>query len=192
MLLAAAAVIAAGALGLTLGQGVPFAVAETADTQQTIETPFGRAPLTFADLVAKVKPAVVSINVKGDVKVAQNDDAPIPGLPNVPEDNPLYDFFKQFRKGLPPSKQTPSLAQGSGFFITEDGFAVTNNHVVEDADDITVTMDDGEKFDAIVIGTDPRTDLALIKVTDKTRTKFPFVEFFRQGTARWRLGARSR
>ena len=177
VLLAAAAVIAAGALGLTLGQGVPFAVAETADTQQTIETPFGRAPLTFADLVAKVKPAVVSINVKGDVKVAQNDDAPIPGLPNVPKDNPLYDFFKQFRKGLPPSKQTPSLAQGSGFFITEDGFAVTNNHVVEDADDITVTMDDGEKFDAIVIGTDPRTDLALIKVTDKTRTKFPFVEF---------------
>lgn len=179
VLLAAAAVVAAGAIGLTLAPSVPFAVAETAETQQTIETPFGRAPLSFADLVAKVKPAVVSINVKGDVKVAQNDGPQIPGLPNVPEDNPLYDFFKQFRKGMPtpPSKQPPSLAQGSGFFITEDGFAVTNNHVVEDADDITVTMEDGEKFDAELIGTDPRTDLALIKVTDTSRTKFPFVEF---------------
>ncbi|MEM7192409.1 MAG: Do family serine endopeptidase, partial [Pseudomonadota bacterium] len=119
----------------------------------------------------------VSINVKGDVKTAQNDDSPIPGLPNVPEDNPLHDFFKQFRKGMPaPSpKNTPSLAQGSGFFISDDGFIVTNNHVVEDADDITVTMGDGEKFSAKLIGTDPRTDLALVKVTDKTNEKFPFV-----------------
>ncbi len=179
VLLAAAAIVAAGAVGLMLASSVPFAVAETAQTQQTIETPYGRVPLSFADLVAKVKPAVVSINVKGDVKIAQNDGPPIPGLPNVPEDNPLYDFFKQFRKGMPtpPSKQTPSLAQGSGFFITEDGYAVTNDHVVEDADDITVTMEDGEKFSAKLVGADPRTDLALIKVTDKTKTKFPFVEF---------------
>jgi serine protease Do len=174
-LLAAAALIGAGVLGLSLHPSVPFALAETG---QTIETPYGRAPLSFADLVAKVSPAVVSINVKGDVKVAENDDSPIPGMPDIPEDNPLYDFFKQFRKGLPtPSpKHTPSLAQGSGFFITEDGYVVTNNHVVEDADDITVTMEDGEKFDAKLVGTDPRTDLALIKVTDKTGKKFPFVE----------------
>ena len=176
-LLAAAALIGAGVLGLSLNPSVPFAVAETAQNTQTIETPFGRAPLSFADLVAKVSPAVVSVNVKGDVKVADNNGSPIPGMPNIPEDNPLYDFFKQFRKGMPPSqKHTPSLAQGSGFFITEDGFVVTNNHVVEDANDITVTMEDGEKFDAKLIGTDPRTDLALLKVTDKTSKKFPFVE----------------
>ena len=71
-LLAAAALIATGALGLMLGNSVPFAAAETA-TQPTIETPYGRAPLSFADLVAKVSPAVVSINVKGDVKVADNE-----------------------------------------------------------------------------------------------------------------------
>jgi serine protease Do len=173
----AAALIATGALGLTLGNGVPFASAETAEPAKTIETPFGRAPLTFADLVAKVSPAVVSINVKGETKVADND-MQIPGMPDLPEDNPLYDFFKQFKKGMPqgPSKPTPSLAQGSGFFISEDGYVVTNNHVVEDAEDISVTMEDGEKYSAKLVGTDPRTDLALLQVTD-AKTKFPFVEF---------------
>src|SRR4029453_15597109 len=99
-LLVAAALFATSALGLTLGNSVPFAAAETPTTQpQSIETPYGRAPLTFADIVQKVTPAVVSINVKGDVKVADNEQ--IPGLPDLPEDNPLYDFFKQFRKGMP-------------------------------------------------------------------------------------------
>ncbi len=177
-LLAATALIATGALGLVLGNGVPYASAETAQPAQTIEMPFGRAPLTFADLVAKVSPAVVSINVKGEAKVAEND-SPIPGMPDLPEDNPLYDFFKQFKKGMPqgPSKPTPSLAQGSGFFISEDGYLVTNNHVVEDAEDISVTMEDGDKYSAKLVGTDPRTDVALLKVTDKTETKFPFVKF---------------
>ena len=175
-LLAAAALIATSALGLTLGNSVPFAVAETA-TQQTIETPFGRAPLTFADLVEKVSPAVVSINVKGDVKVAENE-MPIPGMPDLPEDNPLYDFFKQFRKGMPtpPTKPTPSLAQGSGFFISPDGFLVTNNHVVEDAEDITVTLQNGDKHPAKLVGSDARTDVALVKVNAPDKT-FPFVKF---------------
>jgi serine protease Do len=174
--LAAVALIATGALGLMLGNSVPFAAAETA-TQPTIETPYGRAPLSFADLVAKVSPAVVSINVKGDVKVADNEQ--IPGLPDLPEDNPLYDFFKQFRKGMPqqgPAKPTPTLAQGSGFFISPDGLVVTNNHVVEDAEDITVTLESGDKYPAMLIGTDPRTDVALVKVNAPGKT-FPFVEF---------------
>jgi len=174
-LLAVAALIATSALGLTLGNSVPFAVAETA-TQPTIDTPYGRAPLSFADLVAKVSPAVVSINVKGDVKVADNEQ--IPGLPDLPEDNPLYDFFKQFRKGMPnaPVKPSPSLAQGSGFFISPDGLVVTNNHVVEDAEDITVTMENGDKYPATLVGADPRTDVALIKVKADGKT-FPHVEF---------------
>lgn len=174
-LLAVAALIATSALGLTLGNSVPFAVAETT-TQPTIDTPYGRAPLSFADLVAKVSPAVVSINVKGDVKVADNEQ--IPGLPDLPEDNPLYDFFKQFRKGMPnaPVKPSPSLAQGSGFFISPDGLVVTNNHVVEDAEDITVTMENGDKYPATLVGADPRTDVALIKVKADGKT-FPHVEF---------------
>jgi serine protease Do len=176
VMLAAAALIATSALGLTLGNLVPFAAAETATTQPTIDMPQGRAPLTFADLVARVSPAVVSINVKGDAKVAENDQ--IPGMPDLPEDNPLYDFFKQFRKGMPQQQQkpTPTLAQGSGFFISPDGFVVTNNHVVEDAEDITVTMENGDKYPATLVGTDPRTDVALVKVKAEGKT-FPFVEF---------------
>jgi serine protease Do len=176
VMLAAAALIATSALGLTLGNLVPFAAAETATTQPTIDMPQGRAPLTFADLVARVSPAVVSINVKGDAKVAENDQ--IPGMPDLPEDNPLYDFFKQFRKGMPQQQQkpTPTLAQGSGFFISPDGFVVTNNHVVEDAEDITVTMENGDKYPATLVGTDARTDVALIKVKAEGKT-FPFVQF---------------
>ena len=183
VLLAAAALIATSALGLTLVYGVPFAAAET--PQPTIDTPYGRAPLTFADLVAKVSPAVVSINVKGDAKVA-NNDLQIPGMPDIPEDSPLYDFFKHFRQGQPnggggsgggaPEKPHPTLAQGSGFFISPDGLVVTNNHVVEDAEDISVTMENGDKFPATLVGADARTDVALIKVKSDGK-KFPFVDF---------------
>ncbi len=183
VILAAAALLATSALGFTLGNMVPFAAAETATAPQTttapqtVDTPYGRAPLSFADIVQKVTPAVVSINVKGDSKVADNDQQ-IPGLPDLPEDNPLYDFFKQFRKNMPQQEEKPHpmLAQGSGFFISPDGYIVTNNHVVEDAEDITVTMENGDKYPAKLVGTDPRTDVALIKVNAPGKT-FPYVEF---------------
>ena len=99
-------------------------------------------------------------------------------MPDLPKDNPLYDFFKQFRKNMPkqPQKAQPTLAQGSGFFISPDGFVVTNNHVVEDAEDITVTLENGDKYPATLVGTDARTDVALIKVKADGKT-FPYVEF---------------
>jgi serine protease Do len=180
----AAALIAMGALGLALGQEMRFASAEPAQTTQapppqTVQTPYGAAPLSFADLAQKVSPAVVSINVKGDSKVAEND-LQIPGLPDLPEDNPLYDFFKQFRQGQPgqgnrPPRPHPTLAQGSGFFISPDGYLVTNNHVVEDAEDISVTLESGDKFPATLVGADSRTDVALLKV--KAPQQFPYVKF---------------
>ena len=181
MILTAAALIAGSALGLTLGNMVPFAVAETA-TQPTIGTPYGRAPLSFSDIAQKVTPAVVSISVKSDTKVAENDESEgdrVPGMPDLPKDNPLYDFFKQFRKGMPQQneKPHPMLAQGSGFFISPDGFVVTNNHVVEDAEDITVTLENGDRYPAKLVGTDPRTDVALIKVKAPEGKTFPYVEF---------------
>ena len=182
VILTAAALIAGSALALTLGNMVPFAVAETA-TQSTIGTASEHAPLSFADIAQKVTPAVVSINVKTDARVAENDESSegdqIPGMPDIPKDSPLYDFFKQFRKNMPQheAKPQPTLAQGSGFFISPDGFVVTNNHVVEDAEDITVTMENGDKYPAKLIGTDPRTDVALIKVKAPDGKTFPFVEF---------------
>jgi len=175
-----AALIAVGALGLALGHDMRFASAEPAQTAQTVQTPLGAAPLSFADLVQKVTPAVVSINVKGDSKVAEND-LQIPGLPDLPEDNPLYDFFKQFRQGHPngqgghPAHPHPTMAQGSGFFISPDGYLVTNNHVVEDAEDISITLENGDKFPATLIGADARTDVALLKV--KASQQFPYVKF---------------
>lgn len=181
VILTAAALIAMTALGLTLGNMVPFADAATA-TQPTIETPSERAPLSFADIAQKVTPSVVSINVRTDAKVAETDESEgdhVPGMPDLPKDNPLYDFFKQFRKNMPQQDERPHpmLAQGSGFFISPDGFVVTNNHVVEDAEDITVTMENGDKYPAKLVGTDPRTDVALIKVTAPAGKTFPFVEF---------------
>jgi serine protease Do len=179
-----AALLAMSALGLALGQDMHIAVAEPA---QTVQTPYGVAPLSFADLVEKVSPAVVSINVKGDSKVADND-LQIPGMPDIPEDSPLYDFFKHFRQGQPGQNGQngqpngpqaphghPTMAQGSGFFISPDGYLVTNNHVVEDAEDISVTMENGDKYPATLVGVDARTDVALLKV--KAPKELPYVEF---------------
>jgi serine protease Do len=174
-----AALIAVGALGFALGQDLRFASAEPAQTAPTAQTPLGAAPLSFADIAQKVTPAVVSISVKGDSEVAEND-LNIPGLPDLPEDSPLYDFFKQFGQGQPNDKGRPAhphltMAQGSGFFISPDGYLVTNNHVVEDANDISVTLENGDKYPATLIGADARTDVALLKV--KASKQFPYVKF---------------
>ena len=109
---------------------------------------------------------------------------------NFGEDNPLRgspfeDFFRRFAQpgpggrpdqpGLPRQRRQYATGQGSGFFISADGYAVTNNHVVDKAESVEVTTDDGKSYTAKVIGTDPRTDIALIKVGG--RSDFPFVHF---------------
>jgi len=133
----------------------------------------GQRPAGFADIVAKVKPAVISVRVKIDKPAGvslNEDDAPFP--PGSPMDR----FFRRF--GMPNGGEGNGghhmvTGQGSGFFITADGYAVTNNHVVKDAENVQVTADDGKTYTAKVIGTDSRTDLALIKVDGKD---FPFVK----------------
>jgi len=138
-------------------------------------------PTGFADIVEKVKPAVISVRVKVDRgPQLSSDDGDNP----FPPGSPFERFFKRFGS---PQDQTPgqgqrggprgrnfSTGQGSGFFISADGYAVTNNHVVDKAESVEITTDDGKTFTAKVIGTDPRTDLALIKVEGESN--FPFAK----------------
>jgi len=133
----------------------------------------------FADIVEKVKPAVISVRVKVDAtakmtSMNDNDEAS-PMQPGAP----LEKFFEQFGgrgmpKGFPQGKRAIT-GEGSGFFISPDGYAVTNNHVVDHAKTVQITMDDGSTYDAKVVGSDPKTDLALIKVD--ANKSFPFVKF---------------
>ena len=172
--LGAAALVVAP--GLNLSGGYPAAMAQNL-TEQAHAL---QAPVGFADIVAKVKPAVISVRVKVDGG-AQTD-----GLSSNEVPPGLREFFRRF--GMPDTPNGPQgmpqgmprgrghnviTGQGSGFFISADGYAVTNNHVVEKAESVQVTTDDGKIHKAKVIGTDPRTDLALIKVDGGS---FPYVK----------------
>jgi serine protease Do len=143
-------------------------------------------PVGFADIVEKVKPAVVSVRVKLDGGPRMSG---FEGELPFPKGSPMDRFFRQFgapdegdqgnqgpqgRQGAPGGRNMIT-GQGSGFFISGDGYAVTNNHVVDKAENVQVTTDDGKVYQAKVIGTDPRSDLALIKVDG--RSDFPFVKF---------------
>jgi serine protease Do len=153
------------------------------------------APPSFADLVDRVKGAVVSIQVTSGPKIARNQPKgrqpgqgpgsgdrqwpgpgdrqwPGPGDRNSPpfsDDSPLYEFFK---RGVPQPRQ----AQGSGFVISSDGYVVTNHHVVTDANKVLVIFDQDTKYDAEIVGTDDKTDLALLKIKAPGKT-FPYVAF---------------
>lgn len=195
---AAAAIVAAGGLVLSFDTMKNDAHAQRApEAGQTIQTPYGRAPLSFADIVEKTRPAVVSISVTNGKKrrLASRQDEKgegggmFPGIPNLPEDHPLNKFFKNLpkeyggKKGRGP--QRPSLAQGSGFVISADGYVVTNNHVIDDASEIQVSFDKDRKYDADLVGADARTDLALLKIKGAAGESFAHVKF---STAKTRVG----
>jgi serine protease Do len=167
----AIAVVATGTSGFST-PNLPSAIA-TAHAE-TMQRSTG-----FADVVEKVKPAVISVRVKVDATaqmMSMNDNHEVnPMQPGAP----LEKFFEQFGgrgmpKGFPQGKRAVT-GEGSGFFISADGYAVTNNHVVDHAKTVQVTMDDGSTYDAKVVGSDSKTDLALIKVD--ANKSFPFVKF---------------
>jgi serine protease Do len=158
--------------GLNLSSGYPAALAQNLSEQAHKL----QAPIGFADIVEKVKPAVISVRVKvdGGPQASSFNSNEIP--------QGLREFFRRF--GMPDVPGGPHgmpeghgrniiTGQGSGFFISADGYAVTNNHVVDKAENVQVTTDDGKVHKAKVIGTDPRTDLALIKVDGGP---FPYVK----------------
>jgi serine protease Do len=136
-----------------------------APAQAATDTP---APAGFADVVAKVKPAVVSVKVKVErtAQMSMQEDDEGGAIP-LPPGSPLEKYFKQFGfRDMPegPRGKQMVTGEGSGFFISADGYAVTNSHVVDHAKTVQVTTDDGAVYDAEVIGVDAKTDLALIKI----------------------------
>jgi serine protease Do len=160
--------VAGIALAVLLGGPSGFALPTWSNQVQAAETlPH---PADFADLIAKVKPAVVSVRVKMDpgVQSSSSDESATPGQPGAP----MEKFFRQFGGEQPQHRAV--TGEGSGFFISADGYAVTNNHVVDHARTVTVTTDDGKIHTATVVGTDARSDLALIKVDG---SGFPYVKF---------------
>jgi serine protease Do len=167
--LGATALLGATDLG-SRGAGSLMPIAYAQDVQR---------PVGFANIVEKVKPAVISVRVKVDAGARITGfDGNLPFPPN----SPMERFFRRFGlpDGLNPDEhRSPRnrlvTGQGSGFFITADGYAVTNNHVVDKADTVEITTDDGKTYGAKVIGTDSRTDVALIKV--EGRSDFPYVRF---------------
>jgi serine protease Do len=172
VLMASAAVLGAGVLfsGAEFVAKPQAAFLVSPAHAQTVQRPVG-----FADIVEKVKPSVISVRVKmdgGPRTMSFNGDSPFP------PGSPMERFFRRF--GMPDGQDTPrgprrhnfTMGQGSGFFISADGYAVTNNHVVDKAESVEVTTDDGKTYTAKVIGTDPKTDIALIKVEGGNNFQF--------------------
>ncbi|MEM9617547.1 MAG: Do family serine endopeptidase [Pseudomonadota bacterium] len=161
-------ILAAGAAATALTvAGFGFSTAHAQAPRLMAPPVAADGTLSFADLVERVSPSVVSVLVEREIEG--------PRLPNQ-----LEEFFN-FRFGDPnPDQQfndgpRTMEAQGSGFFIDQDGYIVTNNHVVDGADVVRVRMSDGEEIDAEIIGTDPLTDLAVLKVEPQSNQ--PYVEF---------------
>ena len=169
----AAALIAMMLAGAALIHAPASALA--APPPVTSAAPSGQ--MVIADLVDKVKPAVVAIKVSVKTALDTGEEG---AQADVPKGSPLERFFKRFGdqsgddESEMPHKGRPQVqALGSGFFISDDGFIVTNNHVIDKAIKVSVVLEDGRTLDAKIIGRDPKTDLALLKV--EPAGSFPFV-----------------
>ncbi len=182
----------AGMAAVMLATGVPAFVAQSHAEAVRVDAP---QVASFANVVDAVSPAVVSVRVQSDAQQVASDDGNTfgfggRGFDDLPDDHPLKRFFREFggprgddraergpKRDRGPQGKGPMrpTSQGSGFFISEDGYIVTNNHVVADGSAFTIVMNDGKELDAKLVGKDPRTDLAVLKVDDNQ--KFTYVEF---------------
>ncbi len=176
-------VVAAGLLlATTLTTAAALMPALPVQAQEQVQATAIDPTRGFADLVDRVMPAVVSVEVKyANAADTGEDEDGGRMMPGLPEEGPFGEFFKQFpqfRDGQPfhAPRRHGGMAQGSGFIISSDGFAVTNNHVVQDADEVSVTLKDGTEYKADVIGTDPKTDLAVLKIEAENLHTIPWAD----------------
>ena len=166
-----------GATALVAVNALPaYAAAPALDATQAVQQNFTPVP-DFSGLVKQIMPAVVSVDVKLKVDNASDDDSDDsqdqnglpPGFPQLPGLPPGFPFgFGQ------PQQPQAVEAKGAGFIINSNGTIVTNNHVVKDAKSVMVTLSDGDNYPAKIIGTDPKTDLAVLKI--ETKKPLPYVE----------------
>jgi serine protease Do len=174
------------ALGLSACLALPAAIAQEAaepnpntqlngESQQTQQAQQGQIPTSdFVELAPRLIETVVNITATMAAPAPNGQQ----GLP-LPEGTPFEDFFRDFfgdqdrdgggSEGVPPQRRGSSV--GSGFIIDTEGYIVTNNHVVEDATSLTVTLHDETEYEAVIVGRDPRTDLALLKIDARTELR---------------------
>jgi serine protease Do len=176
-----AGIFAFAIAGFAAGQAfLPNNTGSSAVAQITTDRPAHQ--YSFADVVERVRPAVVSVKVKVDAPQTmslEGDNFNFRG--DVPPQ--MEEFFKRFfgERGIPNNRRGDNnprrrtSGQGSGFFISADGYVVTNNHVIDKSTEVEVITDDGNSYPAKLVGTDPRTDVALLKVDG--RKDFPWVKF---------------
>ncbi len=139
----------------------------------------------FTKLVEKTSPAVVNIRTTQPIESSSAKNPRFPGIPELDENDPMYEFFRRFLppggqgprqvppQGSPSPRSQPPRGVGSGFIISSDGFILSNHHVVAGAGKVLVTMADRKEFSAKVIGSDQRTDVALLKIEGKN---FPYLK----------------
>lgn len=169
---ASTALVAAVAAGLLTVAPVPQATAQQQQPAKEAPQSFN-APASFADLAERLSPAVVNISTTSTVAAPER-----PRGPNLPENSPFRELFPELfgEHGPQQMPNRPRQSLGSGFVISADGYIVTNNHVIEGADEIKANFADGRSMTATLIGTDPKTDIALLKIEGEN-IDLPFVEF---------------
>ena len=169
----------AGAVALALATGgLVYAHANGPDTGPVTAQTHAPALPSFADVAERVTPAVVNVMVVTEA----THSGGMQGMPELPDGAPPAEFFRHHFQQPGSSGPQQTRGVGSGFLVDADGYIVTNNHVVAEADEVTITLHDGAKFKARVVGRDDKTDLALIKI-DAGRP-LPFVELGSSAKAR--------
>lgn len=157
----ALAAVGGGAYSLGQSQNVGAAIAAVAPPAAAAPLPATPLP-DMGAIVERNGPAVVNISVSGTRKLAAG-----PGLPDLDPDDPFYEFFRRFRGPAAPRGEEPVRGLGSGFIVTPDGTILTNAHVVDGADEVTVKLTDRREFKAKVRGLDKASDVAVLKIDAK-------------------------